>query len=48
MDQEQDPFPLLTAVPRVRSRFNQICILPCVSGVMYIEQPMYCTYIFLH
>ena len=23
-------------VPRVRSRFNHICILPCLSGVMYI------------
>ena len=29
------PLPLLTVIPRVGSRFNHICILPCLNGVMY-------------
>ena len=27
--------PLLTVTPRVRYRFNHLCILPCLSDVMY-------------
>ena len=29
------PLPLLIVIPRVRSRCYHICILPCLSGVMY-------------
>ena len=29
------PLPLLTTIPRVGFRFNHICILPCLYGVMY-------------
>ena len=34
------PLPLLIVVPRVRFRFNYLCILPCLSGVLYKAQQL--------
>ena len=35
------PLPLLTVVPRVRSKFNHLYILPCFSGVMYTHHSFF-------